>query len=57
MSAPHRGLADLWAVSNLVQRVAWLGRARIVDAQVKDHAVKDWADLPAKVCAALSGVR
>lgn len=56
-TAPHRSLADLWAVSNLVQRTSWLERAAQVTGVIAEHSKKDWFQLPPKVMSALMGVK
>ncbi len=52
-----RSVADLWSVSNNVQRTAWLTRALQPGSQVSEHSAKDWSQLPDKIIAALMGVR
>ena len=49
--------AELWATLCQVQRVHWMGRARVSEADVREHAGKDWHLLPAKIQAAVGGVR
>lgn len=52
-----RSVADLWSVSNNVQRTAWLARALQPGFPVSEHTAKDWTQLPDRVIAALMGVR
>ena len=51
------GIANLWSVMSLVQRLSLLKRAQVASNVVAKHANADWHDLPATVQGALGQIK